>query len=94
MAFKKGHNLANGRPKGSGNKAKVELAKKIVVSGLTPLEYLISIYQDETADRHERMQAAKDALPYIHKKMPQETTLSGDKQNPVSLTIITTKGKS
>ena len=38
----------------------------IAASGLTPLDYMLRILRDETAEKVDRMWAAEKAAPYIH----------------------------
>lgn len=59
-----------GRPKGSLNKlskANIELVSKD--GGLTPLEYLTRVYQNESEETKTRVDAAKSAAPYVHPKL-------------------------
>ena len=58
-----------GRPAGARNKRTVEQAEAIIASGMTPLEYLTSVYQDPLADEAKRIDAAKAAAPYVHSKL-------------------------
>lgn len=58
-----------GRKKGSATAKTREIANKAAESGLTPLEYLISVMQDETNERKERVSAAIAAAPYIHPRL-------------------------
>lgn len=65
-----------GRPAGAPNKRTAEQVEAIEASGLTPLQYLTSVYQDEKADEAKRIDAAKAAAPYVHAKLAT-TTLQG-----------------
>lgn len=58
-----------GRPKGAQNKRTIEQVEAVKATGMTPLEYLTSVYQDESADEAKRIDAAKAAAPYIHPKL-------------------------
>ncbi len=58
-----------GRPSGARNVRTVEQAEAIAASGLTPLEYLTSVYQDENEDAAARRDAAKAAAPYVHARL-------------------------
>ena len=58
-----------GRPKGSQNKASVARQEAIAASGLTPLDFMLSVVRDEDEDRPVRMKAAADAAPYVHPKL-------------------------
>ena len=59
----------SGRKKGSPNKKSAELIAKVEASGLTPLEYMLSVLRDANASVHERMDAAKNAAPYVHRRL-------------------------
>lgn len=58
-----------GRPPGSRNKRSVQQEEKIRESGQTPLEYLVSIYQDEKQPGRMRLEAARSAAPFVHSKL-------------------------
>lgn len=71
-----------GRPAGAHNKRTLEQTEAIAASGLTPLEYLTSVYQDVSAEEAKRIDAAKAAAPYVHAKLIA-TTLSGPDGGPI-----------
>lgn len=61
-----------GRKKGTPNKANTAQAARAVAlaaSGLTPLEYMLHILRNESADKVDRFEAAKAAAPYIHPRL-------------------------
>ncbi len=58
-----------GRQKGTPNRATVQRQQEVAESGLTPLEYLLSIMRDEQAVIDIRIDAAKAAAPYIHPRL-------------------------
>lgn len=58
-----------GRKPGVPNKVTAETAEKIKASGLTPLDYMLSILRDESADIKDRMWAAEKAAPFVHAKL-------------------------
>lgn len=58
-----------GRPKQARNKRTEEQEAAVKASGLTPLEYLTSVFQDENAPAAARIDAAKAAAPYVHAKL-------------------------
>lgn len=69
-----------GRKKGSPNKATSEQRAAIEASGLTPLEYMLSILRDETKPVTDRFEAAKAAAPFVHPRLSSieaDVTLSG-----------------
>lgn len=65
-----------GRRKGAANKKTQEIANAAAATGLTPLEYMLKILQDEQADTHRRDDMAKAAAPYIHPRL-QTTKVEG-----------------
>lgn len=66
-----------GRPKGSLNKANAKREADVKASGLTPLDYMLGILRDDTADAAQRFEAAKAAAPYVHPRL-SATELKGD----------------
>ena len=58
-----------GRPKGTRNKASTRQIRELREKGMTPLDYLTSIYTDPKADEKLRIDAAKAAAPYVHAKL-------------------------
>lgn len=61
-----------GRRKGSVSeptRLRVAVAEKALQSGLTPLDYMLSILRDVTKDEKERFAAAKEAAPYLHPRL-------------------------
>lgn len=68
-----------GRKKGSTNKATAKKAAEIAESGLTPLDYMLSLLRNEPpedADLQQkiamsamRFEAAKAAAPYVHPRL-------------------------
>lgn len=57
-----------GRKKNGHNKLTQEAIAK-ANDGLSPLDYLLSILRDDTAEKAHRMDAAKAAAPYCHAKL-------------------------
>lgn len=58
-----------GRKKGTPNKRTAAVTKAVEESGLTPLEYMLSVMRNETNDPRERLSAAEKAAPYVHAKL-------------------------
>jgi|GEM_PF-1546051 len=58
-----------GRPKGSPNKATAAKAAEVEASGLTPLDYLLSVMRNANGDEARRVDAAKAAAPYVHPRL-------------------------
>jgi len=65
----KGTPKTGGRKAGTFNRKTAELIKAIEESGITPLDYMLSILRDEEKPENIRLQAAKDSAPYVHQKL-------------------------
>ena len=61
-----GKRVGAGRPKGAKSAKTLEIARKAIESGLTPLEYMMEILRDVNQPKELRFEAAKSAAPYIH----------------------------
>jgi hypothetical protein len=46
-----------------------EARQKAAEGGIMPLDYMLSVLRDETAEATARMDAAKAAAPYVHAKL-------------------------
>jgi hypothetical protein len=70
MVFQPGQ---SGNPLGKaiGTKRKVtaKMERKIALSGLTPLEFMLRTLRDETAEAEDRKWAAQNAAPYVHPRL-------------------------
>ena len=73
-----------GRPKGSPNKIKldvtdaVERVKLALAEGVTPLEYLLEVMRDESLAIELRLEAAKAAAPFCHRRQPVDLNVETD----------------
>lgn len=71
---KGGYRVGSGRPKGAKNvpKEKADVPKDIEraakKSGLSPLEYMLNIMNDEDVDGSRRDRMAVAAAPFVHAK--------------------------
>jgi hypothetical protein len=57
--------------KGSKNKRTQELEKK-AKEGITPLDYMLQVMRDESADAELRADMAKASAPYLHARRAPE----------------------
>ena len=83
-----------GRQKGSVNKATARKAAIVAESGLTPLDYMLSVMREDIpkdasietkiAMTSHKMDAAKAAAPYVHPKLAT-TEITGKDGGPVTL---------
>lgn len=72
-----------GRKKGSKGRLRKALTRlrtveEIIGGGLSPLDYLVQILTDEDADPSLRVEAARAAAPYCHKRQPQAVEVTGN----------------
>lgn len=58
-----------GRAPGSPNKKTAAVQKMVAESGITPLEYLLTVMRAPEAEPRERINAAIAAAPYVHAKL-------------------------
>ena len=61
-----------GRKKGTRNKRTVAKQAQIIAAqeaGLSPLDYMLAILRDPKIDDARRMEAAKNAAPYVHPRL-------------------------
>jgi len=70
-----------GRKTGVPNRATAEQAKAIAESGMTPLEFLTTVYRNKRLDINLRVNAAKAASPYVHHSLSSvDMALTGQVQ--------------
>lgn len=58
-----------GRPAGARNRRTVATVTAIEASGLTPLDYMLSVMQNTEVDSTTRLDAAKAAAPFCHARL-------------------------
>lgn len=58
-----------GRKKGTPNKATAAKAAAVAASGLTPLDYMLSVLRDKNAAVERRDEMAKASAPYVHPRL-------------------------
>lgn len=73
-----------GRPKGAPNKATAAKVAEIEASGLTPLDYLLSVMRSPDSDEARRVDAAKAAAPYVH---PRLSNVEANVNGKIGLTV-------
>lgn len=88
-----------GRKPGAPNKATAAQRKAVTDSGLTPLDYLLSVMRDGTVPRDERVDAANKAAPYVHAKLSaiEHTGKDGEElklTSPVTIFQLPDNGRS
>ena len=83
-----GNRPGAGRKAGVPNKASQKRQKDVAASGLTPLDYMLSVLRDTKADKDKRMDAAKAAAPYVHPRLAT-ATLQGPRGGPIQTVDLT-----
>jgi hypothetical protein len=58
-----------GRRKGTPNKLKKAFADGVAAAGVTPLEYMLNVMRDETAEIGRRDEMARAAAPFMHARL-------------------------
>jgi hypothetical protein len=69
MAGTGGKRRGAGRKKGARNKVTLAREAELAASGLTPLDYMLSILRDPEASREDRKWASEKAAPYCHHRL-------------------------
>src|SRR5215471_845291 len=64
-----GRRQGAGRKPGSASQKTREIANQAATDGLTPLEYMLAVLRDDTADPDRRDRMAVAAAPYIHARL-------------------------
>lgn len=67
--IKGGKRPGAGRKPGVPNKRTAELQAEVEATGITPLEFMLRIMRDESAEQRDRLNAAISAAPYVHAKL-------------------------
>ena len=80
-----------GRKPGTPNRATAERQREIAATGETPLEYLIRVMRDTTADYERRDKAASAAAPYVHAKLAS-VEYAGKDGSPIAIELNDTLG--
>jgi hypothetical protein len=70
-----------GRKRNTPNKATAAREARIAASGVTPLDYMLQVMRDTTADKTRRDDMAKSAAPYVHPKFSAITPQAPPGQN-------------
>ncbi len=58
-----------GRTAGTPNRKTAEVQAKIEKAGVTPLQFMVEVLQDENQSFQNRQWAAREAAPYLHPKL-------------------------
>ena len=58
-----------GRPRSRVRALTREIANRCAEEGITPLEFMLRVMRDESADLQTRADMAKSAAPYIHPRL-------------------------
>lgn len=76
-----------GRQKGSRNHRTEAQAAAIENSGLTPLDYMLTVLRDPAQEYDVRLDAAKAAAPYVHPKLAN-IELTGKDKGPLEVNVL------
>lgn len=58
-----------GRKLGERNKKTAGVVAAVEATGVTPLEYMLTVMRDVASEPATRLDAAKSAAPYVHSKL-------------------------
>lgn len=82
-----GKRPGSGRPKGAISKSTAALVEAANSGGPSPLEYMLGIMRDATAEPDRRDDMAKAAAPYMHPKLAAVEHTGAD-GGPIKVTGI------
>jgi hypothetical protein len=85
---KPGTPKTGGRKKGVRNKRTRVLVAEVEASGVTPLEFMLSVMRSPRVKMATRFDAARQAAPYVHAKLAA-IEHSGPDSGPVKIIDIT-----
>jgi hypothetical protein len=83
-----GNRPGAGRRAGVPNKATQERQKLVAATGITPLDYMLSVMRDVKAEASRRDDMAKAAAPYVHPRLATNTH-QGPKGGPIQTVDLT-----
>ena len=83
----KGLKTGGGSRKGIPNKATAAKVAQIAASGLTPLDYLLSVMRDEGLEVGQRVDAGKAAAQYVHPKLQPVDGKTGSAEMRASVSV-------
>lgn len=75
-----------GRKRGSPNKASIARQKQVAATGITPLDYMLTVMRNPKAEKSRRDEMAKAAAPYVHPKLAAKT-ISGPNGGPIKVDL-------
>ena len=84
MPKPKGAPKSGGRSPGTPNRKTAETQKAVEESGLTPLQYMLSVMRNDNEEGQRRLAAAQAAAPYVHAKL-SSVELTGEGGGPVDM---------
>lgn len=78
-----------GRKAGVPNTKTQKRIEAVEASGLTPLDYMLSLLRDEDQPKDMRFEAAKAAAPYVHSKLANvDATVKGSVDGAITFTWL------
>ena len=85
---------SGGRVAGTKNIRTQEIEEDCEKEGMTPLQFFIKTMRDETKEMNQRLDAAKSAAPYIHRKQPIDIITEGTLTFPqIEITYVASTEK-
>lgn len=87
--IKGGKRPGAGRKPGVPNKVTQETREAIKASGLTPLDFMLSVMRDDDEDMPRRLAAANMAAPYVHPKLASVEVTGKDGESLMSNMTVT-----
>jgi hypothetical protein len=84
MSVHGGKRKGAGRKLGGSNKKRAEIIETAQKGGEMPLDYMLRVMRDKTAEHSRRDEMAKSAAPFLHSKMPTAIVTPPPPSGPVA----------
>lgn len=81
-----GKRTGAGRKQGAPNKLTAKAQEQTAATGITPLEYMLSVMRSDQEELKTRLNAAVAAAPYVHAKL-SSVELSGKDGADLGITV-------
>lgn len=81
-----GKRTGAGRPRGRKNERTLKEKEALAASGLSPLDYMLSVMRNKKAPQDTRLTAAKSAAPYMHRAL-KSVEHSGEGGGPIEYEV-------
>jgi hypothetical protein len=76
-----------GRRRGTPNRATGAKRAEILASGLSPIDFMVSVFRDETQPLTVRLVAARSVAPFCHPRL-STLDIGGQEDKPTQVQVV------